>query len=1171
MRIDFDVQFAEIINEVKEYIKKMPGIININKKVKLNKKIYKLSDVASIICKVEAVSCFISSSTNANEISIKQVLQLFRLTSNSYIPYFNNTEKSTLAKLQSTLYKWAYKSTVEAEFEQYSSLPKEWKIMEVNKKNGHVFSVSFRKDGYSLTRFSRYLKELEKQLPHVLHDNAFTCIDESEFFNHNEVLYFNEFENVEKSITIDSSLLNYSKRNSKIIILNTQPTEAKPVSICTDDLLSWAKGIDLKDSINKKQKKNWEERIKDIIISVPEPLGLVTKSKIQVNGILNMVGALSVGKSTFMTVCSYGLAKRGNRVAIFLNTVPEVLKTVDYLSELGTKAVPLLSQHQIHKHAIQYLSTLKSNNELFESRKSLEYTNDCCILLNATANILNNYDESVPPCNSLYIIKEKNNGNKENKNISCPLVGICPRFNSIRDLNNAEVIVTTASSAVKSYLPKPYAVEQMTILEYIIRTCDLVFIDEADQVQNNLDNMFCNTISIYGDKSIFYKATKNRLLEYQETGEVPDNIHVLDFIKGTSNVEMYTANVINFLTNTEDIDDLFSRDIFDKLIKSQLLWKDLFNQAVGINAKVLRNNEGDEEFYDQLSKARKAFGNSFDKFQRNLSRGELPNPDDKVTYSLRIIASNLTDETKLIVDLEILSNLKLCQLLKFDNMEDFNKENFIKIPKLYENWDEPLASIVNRLVEKLRFIMDLYMLEYKLKSVLDKWELVRILDKRIVDSKYRFPGSMKKEFSGIVPSIPIDMSFGFIITKADDGKIQMKYINLEGIGRWILLNFDRLYYDIDGARTNCILLSGTSNIEKSPKYNIELPIGCLLHKRNAKKPRLNMFFPTPVVSTISGTKYTEVENSLNILADNLFNARIDTANKGYLRNVLERLPEGRKRVLFALGSYKDCSTFSNRLNKYMDGSYSLVRTGEAKGNDFNEIERGKIEDIAKYNIKALSIPLQIGRGYNIITEVSEVVDLIDETNVDTPKKSVAAIGATFFVKRPYYVPNDVYTMVSWVNCAYIKMIERYRKREYSEFDLFYSSLIGKLYKVLSEFDNIFGYQSLSKLNRDKLLGDTLVDVFQLACRIIRGDVDAEIHFIDSSFAPNTASANVNYDSERTSMIIGWRNMVKNMIESPDDLAKGEINKELYYMLLRGLEMIHLNEQGGKYSGKEIRE
>ncbi|MBC2582288.1 hypothetical protein [Clostridium sp. DJ247] len=1154
MRIPFNKHFNKIFNKLRADITRLAGVDIKSKYIEIDTRTYKVGRVVSNICSAEIVFSFIYSSKK-KEIQIDDIFQLFRVTANSDVPYFDDYDKKMVTILQNTLYHWSYKNSLEQVFAEYEKYPNEWKILNVNRLNGKLNSISIKTDVSSLDRFKEYISELERPLAH---ENRIGLIDEKEFKNSDlkHIYYKDSNGKNEVHIELEDNLIAYCKDKYRFQLIDTEAKQNEGININKDDLIAWACEMDEKDKVFK-LKNNWEGRIKDLVFSIPSDKGLIDNKNLYIDGILHTVGALSVGKSTFTNICTYGITKhKGKIVTIFLNTVSDVFKSIDYFNMLQVKAVPFLSINQIHEHANQYITTLKTQHEIFKNRKSFRYINDSCMLLNTKLDSEKELAEEWPPCNGLYIKEENSRGNIIDKKIVCPFISICPKYNNIRDLNEAQVIVTTINSAVQAYLPFPYTDKHMTILEYIMRKSNLVFIDESDQVQANLDAMFCKELMLYGDKNIFYRETKNRVMEYQEQGDVPDDENIIQFIRGTTNVEYFTTNVANFITTTVQVDKLFKRNIFDEIVKSQLLWRDMFDEAINVNNNIKKTFDKNTELSSLYNKARKAFINTFTRFQRDLLNGESARDKNNVVEDLRIIAANLADESKLILDLQHLSNFKLNELLLWEDEEKLNREDFKELDGLYSNWEKPLNQIVSRSMEKLKFIIDLYMLEHKLKHVLEKWDLVKKIDSSIIDGKNGSPGGLRKEFAGLVPVIPIDMNYGFIIKK-DNGKIKISYKNIEGVGRWILLNFDKLYSDLDDIKTNCILLSGTSNMKTSPKYNINLPIGCLLRKPQVKKTKLFMYYPASIAVKVSGTKYIQKREALKNVANKLFDESLSIDGKAYLEGVYDRLTEGRKRVLFSLGSYDDCRIFTEELSENMKDAFTLVKNGNLNFNSKNEIERSKIEDIAKYNIKAMAIPLGIGRGYNINTEI---LDYINELKGEEATKSVAAIEAAFFIKRPYYIPNDISTMVSWFNNAYVNEIYAYTNREYEDIKEFHHYLLSSLYKAESEFENMFGYSSLSDYARNNLLGDTIVDVFQLACRLIRGNVNAEVHFMDSSFAPGTA-ANDEGDTVKTSMLIGWREMIKNMIYKATSISEGQIAEELYYMLLEGFEMLNLKERG----------
>lgn len=1120
VRLEYNQQYKELIK-------------NIVKEIRCNK------EEAELICTVEMVAIFLLDSYSLSSIEIQKVIEIFRLVSTSDLPNFSNLDKARLSKLQNLLPHWTYKTVVEKVYMEYSSLPTDYRIGNISfTEKKEINDFALKSSCKNNKRYKNYLSALEQPLGYKRNketrEKDLPEIADKEYI---EYSYLDYSDKSIKKIYLKVPYIEYAKSIESSINIDVTPKKCEKIVIRKDELDRAAKDMDEQDKKNVKS-YNWEKRVRDLVFAIPQQNFTIKDSdELTVDGIKHMVGALSVGKSTFIKICSYLLAKKGKRITLFFNTITEVLQTVDYFNDIGILAVPLLSSNQIKDHSNQYLTTLKSRHELFDNKPSFRYLSDSCLLVNSNMAIEGVMQDNEKPCTSLM---------SDEKKVYCPFIYSCPRYNNVRDLNDAQIVITTINSAVQSYLPTPFCDKKITILEYLIRTCDLAFIDESDRVQANLDTLFSTTIHLYGSEDLFYEKIMDRQMDYFKKGILPDSPLLIDFIKDTISLENYITGIIEFFKNTDRPDKLFSKDIFGKVIKSSMMWEELFFEAIGVSTKDLKDLPSGDPLKEQVTKARESFRESYWEFQSEHIRGLMEySSKSQMNYLARTITSNIVDEAKLRTDIQRFTKLPLKNFFKHKRRDI---EKYDKLEKLKSNLDRPLSDVVHRAEEKVRFILQIYMLEYKLKCLLQSWTAVKNIDTDFIGQDNKLPGILKEEFAGIVPALPVDVNYGFRI-KEDNKSFAIDYYYYEGVGRWILLNFDKLYRDLDDVGINCILLSGTSNLEYSPKYYVDIPVSCLLRKKDANRPRLEMSFPAHLAVKVSGTYREDKIDALQKTAYSISAKEINPNGTSFLDSIIETLEPGRKRILFTLGSYENCKEFSKALNSFGYSARSLVRPGSADVDDKNVLERSNIEDVAKLNIKYLSIPLGIGRGYNIITESLE---MIDESLAVQGEKTVAAMGAVFFIARPFYMPDDANTLLSWLNSIYVSEIKQFKGNRKITFEGFIRQLIKRLNATQRSYENMFGYTSLDSWQRNRLLGDTLVDVYQLCCRLIRGDVNAKIIFLDGSFAPNTFSCGNKPDSQETSMLIGWRELLKKMIQGENSIADKEINKELYSILLDGL-------------------
>lgn len=81
---------------------------------------------------------------------------------------------------------------------------------------------------------------------------------------------------------------------------------------------------------------------------------------------------------------------------------------------------------------------------------------------------------------------------------ACPLYSCCPLHQAQRDLVEASIWIATPASLVYTGVDAPLDVQRVRFLEMAYRRSDLVIIDEADQVQVQLDAIFNPSQTLIG-------------------------------------------------------------------------------------------------------------------------------------------------------------------------------------------------------------------------------------------------------------------------------------------------------------------------------------------------------------------------------------------------------------------------------------------------------------------------------------------------------------------------------------------------------------------------------------------------------------------------------------------------------------------------------------------------
>lgn len=196
-------------------------------------------------------------------------------------------------------------------------------------------------------------------------------------------------------------------------------------------------------------------------------------SELTIREVVNMVGMVGSGKSTFIKVLSFWCHQHGLRMAVVVDTVAETLSLQKYLSALGVVASPLIGRSD----RIKYINQVSQPDETCLSEAYSQYLTPACLI----DGMDEQHDASIvfgkEPCYSL---------KKGNQRYLCPYFDLCPGTKMLRDCYTASVVITTVAGFAASRVGPA----RETFLELVMRDFDLVVFDESDRVQKTLDHFF---------------------------------------------------------------------------------------------------------------------------------------------------------------------------------------------------------------------------------------------------------------------------------------------------------------------------------------------------------------------------------------------------------------------------------------------------------------------------------------------------------------------------------------------------------------------------------------------------------------------------------------------------------------------------------------------------------
>ena len=401
----------------------------------------------------------------------------------------------------------------------------------------------------------------------------------------------------------------------------------------------------------------------------------------------------------------------------------------------------------------------------------------------------------------------------------------------------------------------------------------------------------------------------------------------------------------------------------------------------------------------------------------------------------------------------------------------------------------------------------------------------------------------------LAPEPPMGAVLGFQYYDVNNtGNGQLRFFEIRGMGRALLPHLHDALQQSDGIMgPHVVLTSGTSWAPGSWQYHLTPPPDAVLlpNRRDVTAETACYFKPLPDPEnpahflSVSGVQQTEARiRNLRVMAREL--AREQLAGPSLLDAELNKLPEERRRILLVVGSYEEATAVGEALaaergDLQREEVLTLMRDSEDE--DTWKAPQGKLPRSLlnqlpqKRQACFLVAPLRaIERGHNILVGQE------------------AAIGSIFFLVRPYPVPGDLGLAVQKMNAwatAYVPTLTDLTATE-----------AGKRLREIARrrWDDALQERETYKeaTDRNPLLWTQFVLVWQCIGRLLRGGVAARVFFIDAKWAENSARGE--RDTEATSMLVGFQNILRQALADPDP-ARRAVATTLYGPAAAALEHI----------------
>ncbi len=831
------------------------------------------------------------------------------------------------------------------------------------------------------------------------------------------------------------------------------PHHREPLDISFDDLLQAAAEMD-----EYMPASNWTARMSDLQERLAQNVGgqldLSTRS-LRLDGIYNLIGIGSSGKSTLLWVLTYHLtAKLHLRVGMITTTLVDSVNMAEDFARMRVKAAPVAGKDRA-AHRLKFGQAHKTDllpEDVFRTdapvRPSLQWMSGPCAIAGITGSIPLGQE----PCTSL---------EHDKKFYTCPLLPSCPLHQTEQDMADTQVWIATPASFLYTKAPAQVTRDDMRTLELMYRECDVVFFDEADLIQAKLDADFAPTNDLRG-------ASDDAILS------------VID-----SNLsEAFLRNYARTVRNPSNKDQ-------KKLVEEARHFADLAIELQGLHTEV-----GD------LLK------------ERPLSLGALLHLLASQLYTDEHGEENKDKAEQLYTELWAFALDKTGNLVEIANDVNYKKAGTLA-PALQTWLADPLRKAPldltshpsrQMLLLKLEFSICLVSMDHRFSSLIqERVHAGPEQEGRLLD---QIPPS---EYQDLVPTNSFGPHLGYQLVIRKGGPL-LQYLQSRGIGRWILLHFHELFHATDDIKgPHAVFASATGFAPGSPQFHIHVPVSAVLspprEERQAIEESTFKFFYVPDSAgkpiRVSGTygedgqdMYRNLERLTRYLAEPGLDGKSILEHDFDYWQSQGRLPalivnsytqaDHVQKILQTIPLWHD-KTIVMRPDAESDPSITLQ-----SGTPDSAIRRGEIERLREKGKKLPIFPLlAFQRGYNILNDQGK-----------------ALLGSAYFLVRPFPHPDDASLPIIGANASTIKemmpdwivpanygtsateMIGTLRRHAYIEW----------LHRMPSS-KREYGLQGMKDDLYEQYLWDQFIIVWQACLRFFRGGCPANIYFVDGAFHP----------------------------------------------------------------------
>lgn len=859
--------------------------------------------------------------------------------------------------------------------------------------------------------------------------------------------------------------------------------QRRPVRIGWKQLVDFAAELDEEDLKHGREFQRWHGRVEDLTIRLRQVDDTFEQAtELDFDRLHHLAGMVGAGKSTLMDLLAIWAARHQHHVTIVVADVVQVLTRVQLYRRYGVGVAPILGAsgrgrhiQQLHRPGVRRLDGLEAMDVPL-----LQWASTSCALSSRRADPKPwKLDEA--PCLRLKQEKTGPRGGTTEIDHVCPLWARCQRHYASRELVAAKVWVTTPAGLVFSRVPSPLIDADLRYLELAWFRSDLIIVDEADQVQTQLDGIFSPSQTLAGDGDDAWMdvidAAKKTQLRARGRGQMRDG-KVARWVQLVDLADMLISRIYALLGKEPHLRAWVGDGYFNE-------WT-LAVRLTAVFAAIPRPAEKSKDDADPPSiDAERA-----DAWRKSFSMWSLePTKTEKST------GDSCADE-----------------LRRLSEQTAFKDES--AVTKMVSSWLSKRRDIskpddLDDVALKLHFTLLVGILTKLISSITGRWNDVEgPLHMRGHSSSlvHRPP----VEYVAMVPDSPMGNLIGLQYQHDDDAHPDrlgsLRFFRCNGIGRWLLINLADLYTDEHAHPPGVLLMSATSWAGTSPRYDLQVPVTGVLQAPPRELKGINAskfhYSPQRYGTTdrrirISGTPQETRPAALAAMVQQL--AQIIDDGLGAQPSALEQqrddLPPGRQRIMLLVGSYAECEQVEAALLRARpdwagqvlrlipdDASYTHQWAGHT-------LARGSVAELRHTDAWLLIAPLlAVERGHNILND-----------------ERVAALGAAYFLVRPHPRPDDISYHVQDINRWGVDQIRTGLPAGGPPTDPTHERAKVFMAAAGTRWRRALAHPlMLSRMDDDEqaaFMWTQLVTIWQVIGRLVRGGQKATVHFCDAAFDP----------------------------------------------------------------------